>query len=67
GDKLARKFEAALGLPNGWLDLVHDVTPIASCSDSLTFVGQVRKGLVRVVGEAILGVDGAIEMTEERD
>ncbi|EPS5379636.1 LexA family transcriptional regulator [Escherichia albertii] len=67
GDKLARKFEAALGLPNGWLDLVHDVTPIASCSDSLTFVGQVRKGLVRVVGEAILGVDGTIEMTEERD
>ncbi|EDH7841918.1 phage repressor protein C [Salmonella enterica subsp. enterica serovar Kentucky] len=34
---------------------------------SLTFVGQLRKGLVRVVGEAILGVDGAIEMTEERD
>lgn len=40
----------------------------ASGSDeSLTYIGHFKNGLVRVVGEAILGVDGAIEMTEDRD
>lgn len=39
----------------------------ANDEDTLSFVGKLKKGLVRVVGEAILGVDGAIEMTEERD
>ncbi|EPF0778793.1 helix-turn-helix domain-containing protein, partial [Escherichia coli] len=30
----------------------------ANDEDTLSFVGKLKKGLVRVVGEAILGVDG---------
>ena len=36
-------------------------------SDSVSFAGVMKKGLVRVVGEAVLGLDGAIEMTEDLD
>lgn len=34
---------------------------------SLSYAGKMKKGLVRVIGEAVLGIDGAVEMTEERD
>ncbi|UCQ16906.1 helix-turn-helix transcriptional regulator [Edwardsiella tarda] len=49
-----------------WLQ--HGISVNASSQgESLTYIGHMKNGLVRVVGEAILGFDGAIEMTEERD
>ena len=33
----------------------------------ISYAGKLKFGVVRVVGEAVLGVDGAIEMTEQPD
>jgi len=62
GDKLARKIEVALSLPGGWLDTLH-----LSCRESeVEYVGVVKEGFVPVVGEAILGIDGSVDMIEFR-
>lgn len=34
--------------------------------ENITYVGKVRPGLVPVVGDAVLGVDGMIDMVEDR-
>lgn len=34
--------------------------------ENITYVGKVRPGLVPVVGDAVLGVDGMIDMVEYR-
>lgn len=62
GDKVARKIEAAMDRPFGWLDTPHDVSK--SEVNELEYVGTVRLGAVPVVGEAILGIDGMIDMLE---
>ncbi|MBU0210854.1 XRE family transcriptional regulator [Klebsiella pneumoniae] len=36
-------------------------------ADTIEYIGQIKNGLVRVIGEAMLGVDGSIEMVEEND
>jgi phage repressor protein C with HTH and peptisase S24 domain len=36
-------------------------------TDKVEYAGPLKNGLVRVVGEAMLGVDGAIEMVEAND
>lgn len=50
-----------------WLQHGAVVTHKPESENALSYVGQSRKGLVRVVGEAVLGVDGAIAMTEDSD
>ncbi|HDK8417562.1 TPA: helix-turn-helix transcriptional regulator [Klebsiella pneumoniae] len=67
GDSIARRIEDANHLPNGWMDMIHDANRHYGDAEQLSYVGNLRPGLVRVVGEAVLGVDGAIEMTEDRD
>lgn len=50
-----------------WLQHGGTVDKETADADSIAFAGVMKKGLVRVVGEAVLGIDGAIEMTEELD
>ena len=47
-----------------WLQ--HGKSPEAS-GTGVEYAGRVRHGLVKVIGEAVLGVDGAVDMTELRD
>lgn len=63
GDRMARKIESAMNLPNGWMDAVQGHT---THSDEIEFAGSIRSGYVPVVGEAILGVDGSVDMIEFR-
>lgn len=35
--------------------------------EELTYAGKARKGIVKVIGEAILGANGAVDMVELRD
>lgn len=63
GDKIARKIESSLGLPNGWMDSIHTHP---SQGEELEFAGSIRDGYVPVIGEAILGVDGSVDMIEFR-
>lgn len=42
-------------------------TELDAVSTTVEYVGPMRDGLVKVIGEAILGVDGAVDMTEIRD
>lgn len=62
GDKVARKIEAAMDRPFGWLDIPHDISKDEV--NELEYVGTVRLGAVPVIGEAILGIDGMIDMLE---
>lgn len=62
GDKLARKIEVALSLPGGWLDTLH----LPSGDGEVEYAGVVKEGFVPVVGEAILGIDGSVDMIEFR-
>lgn len=62
GDKLARRIEAAMERPYGWLDGLHGEKDVNE--NELEYVGAVRPGAVPVVGEAILGIDGMIDMLE---
>lgn len=61
GDRTARKIELSLGLPNGWMDSIHHPHPQ---NDELEFAGSIRDGYVPVIGEAIMGVDGSVDMIE---
>lgn len=63
GDRMARKVEAALDLPRGWMDTLHAQD---FKSEELEYAGKVKNGYVPVVGEAILGVDGSVDMIEFR-
>lgn len=63
GDKMARKIESALNLPNGWMDSQHESL---SQKDSIEFAGSIKDGYVPVIGEAVLGVDGSVDMIEFR-
>lgn len=64
GEETVLLLETNLQLPRGWFDGIatHDTTT----NDEIEYVGKVRLGAVPVVGEAILGVDGMIDMVEIR-
>ncbi|MEG0281342.1 MAG: S24 family peptidase [Morganella sp. (in: enterobacteria)] len=56
------KIAAALGVAVA--DLFSDTDPQ---EDEIEFIGFVPSGMVRVVGEAFLGVDGAVDMIEAHE
>ncbi|HHU4999926.1 TPA: S24 family peptidase [Yersinia enterocolitica] len=64
GEKSVSMIEESLQLPRGTLDGIAGST--TTTPDEIEFVGKVRLGSVPVVGEAILGVDGMIDMVEIR-
>lgn len=64
GEKSVGLIEEALNLPRGTIDGIAQKT--TTTPDEIEFVGKVRLGSVPVVGEAILGVDGMIDMVEVR-
>ena len=55
------KIAAALGVTGA--DLFSDTTTQQQ-DDNVEFVGFVPNGMVKVVGEAFLGIDGAVDMIE---
>ncbi|EML4853567.1 helix-turn-helix transcriptional regulator [Morganella morganii subsp. morganii] len=59
GEKAARRLERDYGMPPGFLDSNEELQP-----DEIEFVGFVPNGMVKVVGEAFLGIDGAVDMIE---
>ncbi len=59
GEKAARRLERDYGMPPGFLDFNEELQP-----DEIEFVGFVPNGMVKVVGEAFLGIDGAVDMIE---
>lgn len=59
GEKAARRLERDYGMPPGFLDSNEELQ-----SDEIEFVGFVPNGMVKVVGEAFLGIDGAVDMIE---
>ncbi|WP_432321968.1 S24 family peptidase [Yersinia enterocolitica] len=62
GEKAARRLELTYGMPGGYLDVD---TPTSIGEDQeIEYVGKVRDGFIPVVGEAILGVDGSMDMVE---
>ncbi|HFD7185142.1 TPA: helix-turn-helix transcriptional regulator [Yersinia enterocolitica] len=64
GEKSVSMIEESLQLPRGTLDGIAGST--TTTPDEIEFVGKMRLGSVPVVGEAILGVDGMIDMVEIR-
>ncbi|MEQ4624775.1 XRE family transcriptional regulator [Providencia manganoxydans] len=56
------KIASALGVTVA--DLFSD-TPIKS--DEIEYIGEIPSGLVKVIGEAFLGVDGAVDMIESHN
>ncbi|MFT2798818.1 helix-turn-helix transcriptional regulator [Serratia sp. N21D137] len=68
GNKLARKIEASLGLAVGWMDSLKAEMAESdpAKNDEFEYAGKPRMGSVPVIGEAILGVDGMIDMVEVR-
>ncbi|HEK2899655.1 MULTISPECIES: S24 family peptidase [Proteus] len=58
GEKAARRLERDYGMPIGYLD-TQDIQ-----DDEVEFIGRIPSGLVKVRGEAFLGVDGAVDMIE---
>lgn len=63
-DDMMEVIETAFGLPRGWMDSIK--FEMQHENDELEFVGGVRAGYVPVIGEAILGVDGSMDMIELR-
>ncbi|HHN8367608.1 TPA: S24 family peptidase [Morganella morganii] len=59
GEKAARRLERDYGMPPGFLDSNEELQP-----DEIEFVGFIPNGMVKVVGEAFLGIDGAVDMIE---
>ena len=57
-------IEKSFNLPRGWMDMLADGK--AGATDHLEFAGNVRAGFVPVIGEAVLGVDGSVDMIEFR-
>ncbi|HGC8062674.1 TPA: helix-turn-helix transcriptional regulator [Yersinia enterocolitica] len=64
GEKSVSMIEESLQLPRGTLDGIVGST--TTTHDEIEFAGKIRLGSVPVVGEAILGVDGMIDMVEIR-
>lgn len=62
-DDMVEIIETAFSLPRGWMDAIHEAS---SHHEELEFSGSVRGGYVPVIGEAILGVDGSVDMIEFR-
>lgn len=63
-DDMMEIIETAFSLPRGWMDSISPESPITS--DELEFAGRIRTGYVPVIGEAVLGVDGSVDMIEFR-
>lgn len=62
-DDMIEIIETAFNLPRGWMDSIHQPQPQ---SEEIEFAGSIRGGYVPVIGEAILGVDGSVDMIEFR-
>lgn len=60
GGENLQALAAALSCNPNWLLEGGDI------DENITYVGKVRPGLVPVVGDAVLGVDGMIDMVEYR-
>lgn len=63
-DEMIEIIEKAFNLPRGWMDLISSDT--SSTNEELEFAGHIRSGYVPVIGEAVLGVDGSVDMIEFR-
>ena len=63
-DDMMELIEKSFNLPRGWMDMLTDGK--AGATDHLEFAGNVRAGFVPVIGEAVLGVDGSVDMIEFR-
>mgnify|MGYP002656184841 CR=1 FL=1 len=62
-DDMVEIIEKAFSLPRGWMDgLSHG----SYGKDEIEFAGSIRDGYVPVLGEAVLGVDGSVDMIEFR-
>ncbi|MEH5066400.1 S24 family peptidase [Enterobacter hormaechei] len=63
-DDMMEIIENAFSLPRGWMDSITSEMP--SANEELEFAGNIRAGYVPVIGEAVLGVDGSVDMIEFR-
>lgn len=63
-DDMMEIIENAFNLPRGWMDSIASEMPNAN--EELEFAGSIRAGYVPVIGEAVLGVDGSVDMIEFR-
>ena len=63
-DDMMELIEKSFNLPRGWMDMLADGK--AGATDHLEFAGNVRAGFVPVIVEAVLGVDGSVDMIEFR-
>lgn len=63
-DDMMEIIENAFSLPRGWMDSIASEMP--SANEELEFAGSIRAGYVPVIGEAVLGVDGSVDMIEFR-
>lgn len=64
GEKSVHMIEEALNLPRGTFDGINSNSP--QQGDEFEYAGKLRAGTIPVIGEAILGVDGMIDMVEIR-
>lgn len=64
GEKSVHMIEEALNLPRGTFDGINSNSP--QQRDEFEYAGKLRAGAIPVIGEAILGVDGMIDMVEIR-
>ncbi|MCE9874249.1 helix-turn-helix transcriptional regulator [Hafnia alvei] len=66
GEEMVETIESKLKLPTGWMDdLVSNTNIPMSYNEGIEFSGSIKNGIVEVIGEAVLGVDGSIEMMEQ--
>lgn len=63
-DDMMEIIENAFSLPRGWMDSITSEMP--SANEDFEFAGSIRAGYVPVIGEAVLGVDGSVDMIEFR-
>lgn len=61
-DDMVEIIEKAFSLPRGWMDGINP----DSEEEVIEYAGKFRDGYVPVVGEAVLGVDGSMDMIEFR-
>lgn len=64
GDKMARKIESSLELPLGWMDKTHHDVHEVIDNENLEVAGFLQDGVIPVIGDAVLGMDGLIDMVE---
>jgi phage repressor protein C with HTH and peptisase S24 domain len=62
GEKSVHLIEDALQLPRGTIDGI--TSSDSKNEDEFEYAGKLRAGAIPVIGEAILGVDGMIDMVE---